>query len=73
LERRSKLLPYGSCLSQVYLSLRDWQQETDGIVVLVIDYRFEGIEGVEPNYRLATCIFILAIGRFRSLEQAWSR
>jgi hypothetical protein len=57
----------------VYLSLRDWQQETDGIVVLVIDYRFEGIEGVEPNYRLATCIFILAIGRFRSLEQAWSR
>ena len=49
-------LPDGSYLSQVYPSLRDWRQKTNGVVLRVIDYRLEGIEGAEPIYRLATTI-----------------
>jgi len=51
-----KRLPDGSYLSQVYPSLRDWRQKTNGVVLRVIDYRLEGIEGAEPIYRLATTI-----------------
>jgi hypothetical protein len=51
-----KRLPDGSYLSQVYPSRRDWRQKTNGVVLRVIDYRLEGIEGAEPIYRLATTI-----------------
>ena len=51
-----KSLPDGSYLSHVYPSERDWRRQTNGIVLRVIDYRLEGIEGAEPIYRLATTI-----------------
>jgi hypothetical protein len=51
-----KRLPDGSYLSRVYPSERDWRHKTNGIVLRVIDYRLEGIEGAEPIYRLATTI-----------------
>jgi hypothetical protein len=51
-----KRLPDGSYLSRVYPSQRDWRHKTNGIVLRVIDYRLEGIEGSEPIYRLATNI-----------------
>ena len=51
-----KRLPDGSYLSRVYPSERDWRHQTNGIVLRVIDYRLEGIEGAEPIYRLATTI-----------------
>jgi hypothetical protein len=53
---REKLLADGSYLSHVYPSERDWRGQTNGIVLRVIDYRLEGIEGSEPIYRLATTI-----------------
>src|SRR5277367_2388377 len=53
---REKLLADGSYLSHVYPSERDWRHKTNGIVLRVIDYRLEGIEGSEPIYRLATTI-----------------
>ena len=46
----------GSYLSHMYPSERDWRHKTNGIVLRVIDYRLEGIEGSEPIYRLATTI-----------------
>jgi len=51
-----KRLPDGSYLSHVYPSERDWRHKTNGIVLRVVDYRLEGIEGSEPIYRLATTI-----------------
>ena len=51
-----KRLPDGSYLSRVYPSERDRRHQTNGIVLRVIDYRLEGIEGAEPIYRLATTI-----------------
>jgi len=51
-----KPLPDGSYLSHVYPSERDWRHQTNGVVLRVIDYRLEGIEGAEPIYRLATTI-----------------
>jgi hypothetical protein len=51
-----KRLSDGSYLSHVYPSERDWRHKTNGIVLRVIDYRLEGIEGAEPIYRLATTI-----------------
>jgi len=51
-----KRLPDGSYLSHVYPSERDWRHKTNGVVLRVIDYRLEGIEGSEPIYRLATTI-----------------
>jgi hypothetical protein len=51
-----KPLPDGSYLSHVYPSERDRRHQTNGIVLRVIDYRLEGIEGAEPLYRLATTI-----------------
>jgi hypothetical protein len=51
-----KLLADGSYLSHVYPSERDWRHKTNWIVLRVIDYRLEGIEGSEPIYRLATTI-----------------
>ena len=51
-----KRLPDGSYLSRVYPSERDWRHKSNGVVLRVIDYRLEGIEGSEPIYRLATTI-----------------
>jgi hypothetical protein len=51
-----KRLPDGSYLSRIYPSERDWRHQTNGIVVRVIDYRLEGVEGTEPIYRLVTSI-----------------
>jgi hypothetical protein len=46
----------GSYLSRIYASEKDRRRGTDGIIVRVIEYRLEGIEGAEPLYRLATTI-----------------
>jgi Insertion element 4 transposase N-terminal/Transposase DDE domain len=51
-----KRLPDGSCLSQIYPSERDRRRGSNGIVVRVIEYRLEGVDGAEPLYRLATTI-----------------
>ena len=52
-ERR---LPDGSYLSRIYPSQQDQRRGRKGIVVRVIEYRLEGVEGAEPLYRLATTI-----------------
>lgn len=51
-----KRLSDGSYVSRIYPSEKDWRHKTHGIVVRVIDYRLEGIEGAEPIYRLVTTI-----------------
>jgi hypothetical protein len=51
-----KRLPDGSYLSHVYHSEKDRRHQNNGIILRVIDYRLEGIEGAEPIYRLATTI-----------------
>jgi hypothetical protein len=51
-----KRLPDGSYLSRIYPSQTDQRRGTDGVVVRVIDYRLEGVEGADPIYRLVTTI-----------------
>jgi hypothetical protein len=51
-----KRLRDGSYLSRIYSSQQDQRRERNGIVVRVIEYRLEGVEGAEPLYRLATTI-----------------
>jgi len=51
-----KRLPDGSYLSRIYPSQQDQRRGRDGIVVRVIEYRLEGVEGAEPLYRLVTTI-----------------
>ena len=51
-----KRLPDGSYLSRIYPSRQDQRRGRNGIVVRVIEYRLEGVEGAEPLYRLATTI-----------------
>jgi Insertion element 4 transposase N-terminal/Transposase DDE domain len=51
-----KRLPDGSYLSRIYPSQQDHRRERNGVVVRVIEYRLEGVEGAEPLYRLATTI-----------------
>jgi hypothetical protein len=51
-----KRLPDGSYLSRIYPSERDWRHKANGLVVRVIDYQLEGVEGAEPIYRLVTSI-----------------
>ena len=51
-----KRLPDGSCLSRIYPSQQDQRRGRRGVVVRVIEYRLEGVEGAEPLYRLATTI-----------------
>ena len=51
-----KRLPDGSYLSRVYASQKDQRHQEHGIVVRVIEYRLEGVEGAEPLYRLLTTI-----------------
>ncbi len=51
-----KRLPDGSYLSRIYPSQQDQRRGRNGIVVRVIEYRLEGVEGAEPLYRLATTV-----------------
>jgi hypothetical protein len=51
-----KRMPDGSYLSRIYSSQQDQRRGRNGIVVRVIEYRLEGVEGAEPLYRLATTI-----------------
>jgi hypothetical protein len=51
-----KRLADGSYLSRIYPSQKDQRRGRNGIVVRVIEYRLEGVEGAEPLYRLATTI-----------------
>jgi len=51
-----KRLPDGSYQSRIYPSQQDQRRGRNGIVVRVIEYRLEGVEGAEPLYRLATTI-----------------
>ena len=51
-----KRLPDGSYLSRIYASTQDQRRGRNGVVVRVIEYRLEGVEGSEPLYRLATTI-----------------
>jgi hypothetical protein len=51
-----KRLPDGSSLSRIYPTQPDRRLGRTGIVVRVIEYRREGVEGAEPLYRLATTI-----------------
>jgi Insertion element 4 transposase N-terminal/Transposase DDE domain len=51
-----KRLPDGSYLSRIYPSQKGQRRGHKGVVVRVIEYRLEGVEGAEPLYRLATTI-----------------
>ena len=51
-----KRLPDGSYLSRIYPTQQDRRLGRNGVVVRVIEYRLEGVEGAEPLYRLATTI-----------------
>jgi hypothetical protein len=51
-----KRLPDGSYRSRIYRSTADRVRQRNGMVVRVIEYRLEGIPGVEPLYRLVTTI-----------------
>ncbi len=51
-----KRLPDGSYLSRIYASQKEQRRGTKGVLVRVIDYRLEGVEGAEPMYRLVTTI-----------------
>ena len=51
-----KRLPDGSYLSRIYPSQQYQRRGRNEIVVRVIEYRLEGVEGAEPLYRLATTI-----------------
>jgi len=46
----------GSYLSKVYPSDKDRQRDSQGMVVRVVEYRLEGVEGAEPLYRLVTTV-----------------
>jgi hypothetical protein len=49
-------LPDGSYLSRLYASPKQRRHDQGGVVVRVIDYRLEGVPGVEPLYRLVTTL-----------------
>ena len=51
-----KRLPDGSYLSRVDASAQARRHGRNGVVVRVIEYQLEGVEGSEPLYRLATTI-----------------
>jgi hypothetical protein len=51
-----KRLPDGSYLSRIYPSQQHQRRGRNGIVVRVIEYCLEGVEGADPLYRLATTI-----------------
>jgi hypothetical protein len=49
-------LPDGSYLSRIYPTQQDQRRRRNGVVVRIIEYRLEGVEGADPLYRLATTI-----------------
>ena len=49
-------LPDGSYLSRIYPPQKGRRGGHEGVVVRIIEYRLEGVEGAEPLYRLATTI-----------------
>jgi hypothetical protein len=49
-------LPDGSYLSKIYPSETARRHDREGILVRVIEYSLEGVEGAEPLYRLVTGI-----------------
>jgi Insertion element 4 transposase N-terminal/Transposase DDE domain len=51
-----KRLPDGSYLSRIHPSETVQRRGHKGVVVRVIEYRLEGVEGAEPLYRLVTTI-----------------
>lgn len=51
-----KRLPDDSYLSRVYRSPKEHRRGRNGVVVRVIEYRLEGVQGAEPIYRLLTTI-----------------
>jgi hypothetical protein len=51
-----KRLPDGSYLSRIYPTQQDQRRARNGVVVRIIEYRLEGVEGADPLYRLATTI-----------------
>lgn len=51
-----KRLADGSFLSRVYGSQANQRRKENGIVVRVIEYRLQGVDGSEPIYRLLTTI-----------------
>jgi len=48
--------PDGSYRSRIYASERDRRRQTNGVVVRVVDYQWQGIAEAEPIYRLVTTI-----------------
>jgi hypothetical protein len=53
---RETRLPDGSYISRIYASEKARRHGTDGVLVRIVDYRLEGVEGAEEIYRLATTI-----------------
>jgi len=51
-----KRFPDGSYLSPIYPSAKARRHQREAIVVRVIEYRLEGVQGSEPLYRLMTTI-----------------
>jgi hypothetical protein len=51
-----EVLPDGSYLSRIYPTGKDKRKKRGGLVVRVIEYRLEGVEGAEPLYRLITTL-----------------
>ena len=51
-----KRLLDGSYLSRTYPSQTDQKRGTNGVVLRVVEYRLEGVEGSDPIYRLVTTV-----------------
>jgi len=51
-----QVLPDGSYLSRIYPTQKDKRKKRGGLVVRVIEYELEGVEGGEPLYRLLTTL-----------------
>jgi len=51
-----EVLPDGSYLSRIYPTEKDKRKKRNGLVVRVIEYQLEGVEGAEPLYRLITTL-----------------
>jgi hypothetical protein len=51
-----EVLADGSYLSRIYPAEKDKRKKRNGLVVRVIEYQLEGVEGAEPLYRLITTL-----------------
>lgn len=51
-----EVLADGSYLSRIYPTEKDKRKKRNGLVVRVIEYQLEGVEGAEPLYRLITTL-----------------